>query len=120
MDLRLHLLNLVRLLLLATMAGLSSAASCSTEAHAATPQPALFVIALDGQLNLNTATARELELLPGVGPATSAKIISYRERHPFRSIRQLMRIKGIGSKRFGAMRPYLAIEGETTLSIASP
>jgi len=72
-------------------------------------------VPVEGTLNLNLATAAQLELLPGVGPATAAKIIAYRERRPFRTIRQLMRIKGIGAKRFEAMRPYLTIEGETTL-----
>jgi competence protein ComEA len=75
---------------------------------------------LEGRINLNTATAAELELLPGVGPATAEKIIAYRERYTFRSITHLMRIKGIGRKRFEAMRPYLAVEGETTLHVASP
>jgi competence protein ComEA len=75
--------------------------------------------ALEGQLNLNTATAAELDLLPGVGPSTAQKILTYREGHPFKSIRQLLRIKGIGKKTFERLAPYLAVEGESTLR-ASP
>jgi competence protein ComEA len=55
-----------------------------------------------------------------VGPSTADKIIAYREKYPFRSIVQLKRIKGIGPKRYEAMRPYLAVEGENTLRVASP
>jgi competence ComEA-like helix-hairpin-helix protein len=71
--------------------------------------------ALDGKLNVQTATEQEWILLPGVGPATAAKIIAYRERYGFRQLSQLMRVKGIGRKTFAAMRPYLSLEGPTTL-----
>ncbi|MCA9709865.1 MAG: helix-hairpin-helix domain-containing protein [Myxococcales bacterium] len=107
---------LVRLTLLATLVGLPG--RCVPTASAATLPLAMLAPALEGQLNLNTATAEQLQLLPGVGPATAAKIIAYRERHPFRSLLHLMRIDGIGRKRFEAMRPYLVLEGETTLRTA--
>ena len=74
---------------------------------------------LEGTLNLNTATVQQLDLLPGVGPSTAQKIVDYRDAHPFRSIRQLMRIKGIGKKTFDRLRPYLAVEGETSLHEAT-
>ncbi len=74
---------------------------------------------LEGTLNLNTATVEQLDLLPGVGPSTADKIVEYRQAHPFKSIRQLMRIKGIGKKTFERLRPYLAVEGETSLHEAA-
>jgi competence protein ComEA len=91
-----------------------------TAATASSPAATLLLAGptLEGQLNLNTATAEQLDLLPGVGPATAAKIISHRERHPFERPAQLMRIKGIGKKKFAKIRPYLVVEGETTLHVA--
>jgi competence ComEA-like helix-hairpin-helix protein len=75
---------------------------------------------LEGTLNLNTASVDELDLLPGVGPATADKIVRYREKHPFRSVRQLMRVDGIGPKSFDRLKPYLTVEGESTLHVVSP
>ena len=87
---------------------------------AASPTATLLLAGptLEGQLNLNTATAAELDLLPGVGPATAEKIIQHRERHPFERPAQLMRIKGIGKKKFAKLKPYLVVDGETTLHVA--
>ena len=83
-------------------------------------QALLGTAQLEGQLNLNTATAQQLTLLPGVGPSTASKIVAYRERHPFRRLAHIMRIKGIGKKTFARLRPFLTLEGETTLRVASP
>jgi len=91
----------------------------------ARPTPPSLVVALtpahlEGTINLNTATERELMLLPGVGPATAAKMVAYRDRHAFRRVSHVMRIKGIGKKTFARLRPYLAVAGETTLRTVEP
>lgn len=70
---------------------------------------------LEGQLNINTASQVQLEMLPGIGPAMANRIIEYRTRRPFQKLIQLMRIKGIGRKTFAALAPHLVLEGETTL-----
>jgi len=60
------------------------------------------------QLDLNTATAQELEQLDGVGPATAAKIVAYRELHGgFQSIEQLDEVSGIGEAKLAAIRAQL-------------
>ena len=65
-------------------------------------------------VNINTATAAELSLLPGVGPSKAQAIIKYRGKHQFRKVEDILRVKGIGRKSFKTMRPYLAVDGPTT------
>jgi competence protein ComEA len=69
---------------------------------------------LTGVVNLNTAEPRLLELLPGVGGAKAAQIVAYRARHPFRTVDELVRIKGIGRRMVRALRPHLAVAGPST------
>ena len=66
-------------------------------------------------VNINTATAAELALLPGVGPSKAEAIVKYRAANPFKQVDQIMRVKGIGKKGFQSMKPYLTLEGATTL-----
>jgi competence protein ComEA len=77
--------------------------------------------AVDGVVNLNTAEVSVLGLLPGVGPAKATQIVVYRKRHPFRTVDELVRIKGIGRKMVRRLRPHLAVSGPTTATgIAVP
>ena len=69
---------------------------------------------IDGVINLNTAPTDQLELLPGIGPAKVRSIVWYRQRHPFRTVDELVRIKGIGRKMVRKLRPHLAVAGPTT------
>ncbi|GAV25459.1 hypothetical protein ciss_13920 [Carboxydothermus islandicus] len=62
------------------------------------------------KLNINTASAEELDKLPGVGPATAAKIIEYREQNgPFVTIEDLKKVKGIGDKKFETLKDYITV-----------
>jgi competence protein ComEA len=69
---------------------------------------------LTGVVNLNTAGPGLLVLLPGVGGAKAAQIVAYRTRHPFRTVDELVRIKGIGRRMVRALRPHLAVAGPST------
>lgn len=63
--------------------------------------------ALTGKVHLNTATAEELETLPGVGVVTAQRIVEYRSVHGFARIEDLMNVKGIGQAKFNKMQPWL-------------
>jgi competence protein ComEA len=69
---------------------------------------------LEGVVNINTASPEELRLLPGVGPARIRNILAYRHKHPFRTVEELARIKGIGRKMVRHLRLHLAVTGPTT------
>jgi competence protein ComEA len=61
-------------------------------------------------VNLNAATAEQLDTLPGVGPATAAAIISDREAHgPFRSVNDLGRVRGIGDAKLDQLRDLVTV-----------
>jgi competence protein ComEA len=63
-----------------------------------------------GPVNVNTASAAELESLPGVGPATAAAIIDERTRNgPFASIDDLERVPGIGPAKLAALRGQVTL-----------
>jgi competence ComEA-like helix-hairpin-helix protein len=68
----------------------------------------------ENAIDLNRATADELQLLPGVGPALSKRIVEYREaKGDFARIEDIMQVSGIGPKTFEAIRDYLTVEDKT-------
>lgn len=60
-----------------------------------------------GPLDLNTATLAQLETLPGIGPSLAQRIADARSEHPFRSLADLDRVKGIGPAKLEKLRPHL-------------
>ena len=63
----------------------------------------------DGVVHLNSATADQLDELPGVGPVTAQKIVDYRDRHgAFTSVRELDAIPGIGPSRLEQLKGLVA------------
>ena len=61
-------------------------------------------------VNINTATAAELEALPGVGAATAARIIEYREKNgAFKKVEDLMNVRGIGEKTFLNLKSLITV-----------
>jgi competence protein ComEA len=61
-------------------------------------------------VNLNTATAQQLESLPGIGPATAQRILEYRQKSGgFKKVEELMNIRGVGEKSFLKLKPLVTI-----------
>lgn len=61
-------------------------------------------------IDLNRATAGELDELPGVGPVLAGRIIAHRERHgPFRHPEELLAVRGIGPRLFARLRPRVTV-----------
>jgi len=64
----------------------------------------------DKPVNLNTATSEQLQQVPGIGPATAGKILQMRKTYgPFKSVDDLLAIRGLGAKRLEKMRKYLTV-----------
>ena len=63
-----------------------------------------------GVVNINSASATDLEALPGIGAKTAARIIEYRQKNgPFKKVEELMNVRGIGEKNFLKLKPQLTI-----------
>jgi competence protein ComEA len=72
---------------------------------------------LSGVVNLNTATAEQLMLLPGIGEAKARAILDRRkEGGGFKTVDELVEVKGIGAAALDKIRPFVAIQGKTSLS----
>ena len=62
------------------------------------------------RININTASAAELEALPRVGPALAQRIVDYRVNHgPFRAIEDVMQVSGIGPAIFGQIKDLITV-----------
>lgn len=67
-------------------------------------------------VNVNTATAAEFQLLPRIGPSVAARLIEQREKNgPWKSLDDLMLVRGIGEATYEQLKPYVTLSGPTTL-----
>lgn len=65
---------------------------------------------LTEKVNLNTATAEQLQTLPGIGPALAKSIIEHRTKTgKFTKIEELLNIKGVGEKKFQKIKDRLVV-----------
>jgi len=61
-------------------------------------------------VNINTANAEELDILPGVGPKMAQAIVEFRKANgKFSALEDLQKVKGLGPKKFAAIRPHITL-----------
>ena len=85
-----------------------SAAAFAEEATSPTPA---------GIVNINTADASQIALLPRVGLKAAQRVVDYRAEHgAFKKTTDIMQVKGFGQKTFERLSAYLSVEGKTTLT----
>ena len=77
-------------------------------------------VMLTGVVNINTASAQELQLLPGIGEPRARAVIEQRKRRGgFKRVEELLEVKGIGEARLSKLRRHLAVSGKTTAQLAA-
>ena len=83
----------------------------TTGARAARPPEDVPRVALVGErVNLNRATAAELETLPRIGPKIAGRILAYRAAHgPFKRVQDLTDVRGIGEKTLARLEPLVTV-----------
>ena len=75
------------------------------------PDPASYDEFINYRININTATAEQLQIIPGVGPSLAEKIIAYREENgAFCEYTDLLNVNGIGKSKLAVMLEYIIIE----------
>ena len=96
-------MNSLRRRVVSSLCWISLAAAVAGGAGAQKKAPA-------APIDVNTATAAQLQQLPGVGPSMAAAIVQFRKKSgPFERLEDLLAIRGITSRRLERLRPYLTL-----------
>ncbi len=99
------------LLVMVTTAWMAGNALAETAAAPQGPAKVAAVAPATAPVNVNLATLQELQGLPGIGPVTAERIIQYRqEKGPFKSVDQLVKVKGIGQATLAKIRDRVSVQ----------
>ena len=75
----------------------------------------------DNRLDINSAGPRELETLPGIGPVLARRIVEFRAKNPpFRRVEEILIVRGIGRRKFEALRDRIRVADSTSQTILPP
>ena len=92
------------------LAALAVALGLTVPAVAQTAGPAPKAASVSAAINLNTATASQLESIPGIGAKTAERIIEYRQKNgAFKKVEDLMNVRGVGEKSFLKIKPLITV-----------
>jgi len=90
--------------LLGALTSAAAPGQTRTSAQSDSKQPLTTVV------NINTASASDLEALPGIGAKTATRIVDYRQKNgPFKKVEELMNVRGVGEKNFLKLKPQLTV-----------
>lgn len=82
----------------------------SGSAHASTGKSGKLTDPSQGQIDIGSADAAELQRVPGIGPAMAERILEARQHSQgFRTLEDIRHISGIGAKKFERMKPFLTV-----------
>jgi predicted flap endonuclease-1-like 5' DNA nuclease len=98
-------------------AGWTREVACGESRENASPLRGPAILLFGGKLDLNRAEARELEVLPGIGPARARAIVEARCDAPFRRVADLQRIRGIGPVTTSALGRWAEVKEVTAALI---
>jgi competence protein ComEA len=86
------------------------AAAPHASAQSASRSSAKTSTATTSIVNINTASAAELDALPGIGAKMAERIVEYRQKNgPFKKVEDLMNVRGVGEKNFLKLKPQITV-----------
>ena len=98
-------------ILIAGLSASSAQAAQAAQAKAGSSSKARATAA--NPVNLNSASAAQLQTLPGVGASAAQRILDYRQKNgSFKKIEELMNVKGIGEKSFLKLKPLITVSAD--------